>query len=64
MHHALHNLKPEYRQALYLVYFEDFNNAEVALIMKKSSRQIVNLLYNAKNALKKELERGGFEYEE
>ena len=64
LHHALHNLKPEYRQALYLVYFEDFNNAEVALIMKKSSRQIINLLYNAKNALKNELERGDFEYEE
>lgn len=64
VHQALHRLKPEYRQVLYLIYFEEFTNAEAALIMKKSSRQIETLLYNAKKALKSELERSGFEYEE
>ncbi len=64
MHQALHRLKLEYRQVLYLIYFEEFTNAEAALIMKKSSRQVETLLYNAKKALKSELERSGFDYEE
>jgi RNA polymerase sigma-70 factor (ECF subfamily) len=63
VHKALHSLKSEYRQVLYLSYFEEFSNAETALIMKKSKRQIEALLYNAKKALKSELERSGFEYE-
>ena len=64
LHQTLHNLKPEYRQVLYLAYFEGFSNKETAVIMKKSKRQIENLLYNAKASLKNELERRGFEYEE
>ena len=64
VHQALHRLKLEYRQVLYLIYFEEFSNAEAALIMKKSSRQIETLLYNAKKALRSELERSGFDYEE
>lgn len=64
VHQALHRLKLEYRQVLYLIYFEEFSNAEAALIMKKSSRQIETLLYNAKKALRLELERSGFDYEE
>ncbi|MBP0966052.1 MAG: RNA polymerase subunit sigma-24, partial [Oscillospiraceae bacterium] len=49
---------------LYLSYFEGFSNAEIAVIMKKSRRQIEALLYNAKKALRTELERSGFAYEE
>ena len=64
MHQVFHRLKLEYRQVLYLSYFEGFSNSEAALIMKKSDRQIKDLLYNAKKALKSELERSGFEYEE
>ncbi len=64
VHKALHRLKPDYRQVLYLSYFEGFSNAETAVIMQKSTRQIESLLYNAKKALRTELERSGFEYEE
>ncbi len=64
VHQALHRLKPEYRQVLFLAYFEGFSNAESAVIMNKSKRQIETLMYNAKKALKTELERSGFEYEE
>lgn len=64
MHNAMHRLKAEYRQVLYLSFFEGFSNAETAEIMHKSKRQIEALLYNAKKALKNELERSGFEYEE
>jgi len=64
VHKALHSLKSEYRQVLYLSFFEEFSNAETAIIMKKTKRQVETLLYNAKLALKSELERSGFEYEE
>ncbi len=63
LHRTMRELKPEYFQVLYLVYFEDFTNAEIAKIMKKNKRQIENLIYRAKNTLKSELEKEGFEYE-
>ena len=61
---ALQKLRNEYQQVLYLIYFEEFSNAEAAHIMKKSKRQIENLIYRAKNSLKTELEKEGFIYEE
>ncbi len=64
VHQALHNLKTEYRQVLFLSYFEGFSIAEISLIMKKSEKQVKNYLYNAKKALKTELERSEFDYEE
>ena len=63
VHKAMHSLKSEYRQVLYLSYFGEFSNKEAAAIMKKSKRQIESLLYNARKALRNELERSGFEYE-
>ena len=64
VHNALKIIHPEYRQVLWLLYFEGFTNTEVAAIMKKNSRQMKNLVYRAKNALKSELDKEGFIYEE
>ena len=64
LHQALGRLNPDYAQVLYLVFFEDFTNSETADIMRKSKRQIENLLYRAKQALKEELRKEGFVYEE
>ncbi len=64
LHAAMKKLNPEYAQVLYLKYFEDFDTDAIAKIMKKSKRQIGDLTYRAKNALKHELERMGFVYEE
>ena len=61
---AMGQLKPDYRQVLCLSYFEGFSNPEAARIMGKRKRQIENLLANAKKALRRELEKEGFEYEE
>ena len=61
---AIRKLKTDYQQALYLTYFEGFSYAEAGVIMKKSRKQIENLLYNAKKSLKSELEKEGFDYEE
>ena len=63
LHRAMRELKSEYFQVLYLVYFEDFTNAEIAKIMKKNKRQVENLIYRAKTTLRSELEKEGFEYE-
>ncbi len=64
VHQALHKLKLEYRQVLFLNYFEGFSIDEIALIMKKSEKSVKNYLYKAKIALKAELEGSGFDYEE
>ena len=64
LHRTIRTLNPDYRQVLYLVYFEGFSNREVAVILGKSERQIRNLLYRAKQALKAALEKEGFTYEE
>ena len=64
LHKALSKLKLEYRQVLYLAYFEDFNNSQIVIVMKKKKRQIENLVYRAKMSLKSELNKEGFIYEE
>lgn len=63
LHRKMRKLKPEYFQVLYLIYFEDFTNSETAVIMKKNKRQIENLVYRAKAALREELEKEEFVYE-
>ena len=60
---ALEKLNSDYRQVLYLVYFENFSNTETAKIMGKSERQIRNLLYRSKESLRNTLEKEGFRYE-
>ena len=61
---TMEKLNGDYRQVLYLVYFENFSNTETAVIMRKNERQIRNLLYRAKAALKILLEKEGFDHEE
>ena len=61
---VLNELIPEYRNVLWLTYFEEFSNKETAIILKKTERQIKNLLYRARKALKSKLEKEGFEYDE
>ena len=64
IHSAMEKLPPDYRQIIWLVYFEEFSNEEAGQIMKKNPRQIRNLLYRAKQSLKTELEKEGLTYEE
>lgn len=61
---ALSRLNPDYGSVLYLSYFEGFSNDEIRTIMNKSGRQVENLLYRAKRALRSQLEKEGFVYEE
>ena len=64
LHRAMRRLKPEYFQVLYLIFLEDFTNEQAALIMKKNKRQIENLIYRAKGALKSEILKEGYGFEE
>ena len=64
VHRALNSLKPEYRQVLWLMYFEDLSAKETACIMKKSAHGIETLVYRARKSLKLTLETEGFIYEE
>ena len=64
VHRAMLKLKPEYRQVLWLIYFEGMSNKDASIIMKKSVHNIEVLVYRARLALKSELEKEGFTYEE
>ena len=64
VHKALRKLKAEYRQVLYLIYFEGFSNSEAATTMKKSKHQLENLVYRARMSLRSELDKECFVYEE
>jgi RNA polymerase sigma-70 factor (ECF subfamily) len=48
---------------LYLKFFEDLTNEQIAKVTKKNRRQIENQIYQAKQALRAELEKEGFSYE-
>ena len=64
LHMALNKISSDHSQVLQLTFFEGFSNSEAAQIMKKTNRQIENLIYRAKKALKAQLEKEGFVYEE
>lgn len=64
LHAALEKIKDDYREALHLIYFEDMSYEDAAKVMKKSKKQIDNLVYRGRMALREILEKEGFSYEE
>lgn len=52
-------LHADYREALFLVYFEGLSHAETAAVMGKREKQVADLIYRGKNALRKRLEQEG-----
>lgn len=63
LHQAMKKLPENYRQVLWLTYFEELSNKEAAQVMKKSVHNIETMLYRARMSLRKELEKEGFVYE-
>ena len=59
LYDALEKLKAEYREALYLVYFEDMSYAQAAEVTGKTVKQITNMVYRGKESLRRLLEREG-----
>ena len=64
LHSAMRELNPDYYQALYLMYFENFDISDIAVTMHRSNHQVRDLLYRAKKSLKTILEKAGFDYED
>ena len=62
LYDALDKLNAEYREALYLVYFEEMSYRNAAAVMNKSEGQITKLVYRGKQSLKAILEQEGFTY--
>lgn len=60
---ALDGLAPDYREALYLLYFEELSLEEAAKVMKKSKKQIENLSYRGRKALREKLGKEEFFHE-
>lgn len=61
---AMEKLKAEYREALYLVYFEEMSYKAAAAVMGKTEQQITKLVYRGKQSLKSILNNEGFVYED
>ena len=57
-------LKPEYRQTLWLLYFEEMSGKEAAAVMRKSVHAVETLAYCARLALRRELEKEGIAHED
>ena len=61
LYRALEQLKPEYRETLYLTYFENMSVEEIQKITGKSARQIYKLANRGRASLWKKLEGMGFD---
>jgi len=63
LHKILNELKSEYRQVLYLRYFEEMSVEDISVLLKKRPSQISDRLYHAKKALRMIILEGGVKYE-
>ena len=59
LYRALKQLNPDYRQALFLIYFEDMDHEEAAHVMGKTRKQMYNLVTRGRAALKDILDKMG-----
>ncbi len=64
LYHAMEQLNEDYRNVLYLFYFENLSYEEIGKVLKKTARQIKNLSYRAKQSLRAIMEKEGFSFEE
>lgn len=54
---VISKLSPDYATYLHLTLFEELENEEIATIMKKTKKQMANISFRAKNALREALGR-------
>lgn len=57
LHKALNDLPEEMRAAIHLVYFEELSYRQTAQILKKTEKQVDNLLQRAKTTLRTRLRK-------
>lgn len=63
LYKALDGLKPEYREVLWLTFFEEMDAEQIARVLHKSKAAEYTLLNRAKSSLKEKLLKEGFDYE-
>ena len=61
LHQALKEINPKHSLALRLYYLEGFSLQEIAVIMKKTYRQVNNIVFFGKKLLKEKLIQMGYE---
>jgi RNA polymerase sigma-70 factor (ECF subfamily) len=61
---AIRSIPPEYQEVLRLLYLERLRYDEIALLMRKNKKQIDNLAYRARQALKNSLGREAIFFED
>ncbi|MBC8533494.1 RNA polymerase sigma factor [Yeguia hominis] len=59
LHFCMGEMNPEYREVLYLTYFEGMRYAQAAQVTGKTVKQITNMVYRGKESLRRLLEREG-----
>ena len=59
LHFCMSEMNPDYREVLYLTYFEDMSYAQAAEVTEKTVKQITNMVYRGKKSLRRLLEREG-----
>ena len=59
LHFCMDEMNPDYREVLYLTYFEDMSYAQAAEVMGKTVKQITNMVYRGKKSLRRLLELEG-----
>ena len=64
LHLCMGQLRAEYREALYLAYFEGLSYAQVAEVMGKSVKQVTNMVYRGKQSLRELLKKEGITHAE
>ena len=64
IYRCMQTLPNQYRQVLQLAYFDGFAVADICRIVRKSTKQVYNLLLRAKASLKELLEKEGITHED
>ena len=59
LHCCMSEINPDYREVLYLTYFEDMSYAQAAEVTGKTVKQITNMVYRGKKSLRRLLELEG-----
>jgi len=63
LYRCLAKIVPDYREALYLVYIENMSYDEAGAIMRKTRKQVDNLVQRGKGAMRPLLEKEGVGHE-
>ena len=64
LHFCMKQLNPDYREVLYLTYFEGMSYSQAAEVMGKTVKQITNMVYRGKQSLRGLLKKEGIAHAE